>query len=583
MYTLLHLAALTVTVLALERLLPSVQVKSVGVGARRGGRVQLAELLPGVVHPALLFVPAILTLGLLFLVLPFVVNTVMLWLTDKLIRSFEIKSMGEPAALGGRDHGRERPSWPLRAAVIVADRQARADPLDLRRKACNLCRMRTAPAHRTPSVAPRPWSPPSPATACKRRAARSERPRRRRAISSQVVVEVDESVITVGDVQERINKQSPFVRARYTTPEKKKEFLDNLIRFEVMADEAEKRGYDKDPEVVRVMKQQMISKFLQKDFESKLKVEDVPDADVEKYYKDHPDEFNQKDEVRVSEIVVKDKAKADKALAEAKAQPKGTATGADQKGFRDLVTKYSEDEESKARGGDLTFFDKDSTMYPKPVVEAAFKLAEVGDVVAARQDGQGLGGPQAHAEAARLQPAPGRGQAPDPAATVPRHAHEGAGHLHRRPQEEDEDRVPRGEPGQGRHRERRRGRGPAAPTACRAWPGVPGAGAPRRRARRRARRFRRASREDAAARLAALALARGSSREHGCCVAWAAGGRADARLVEKVAAVVGNNIILASEVEEKAGPLLAEASRIPDPRASAARARRRCGARCSIG
>ena len=73
---------------------------------------------------------------------------------------------------------------------------------------------------------------------------------------------------------------------------------------------------------MRVMKQQMISKFLQKDFESKLKVEDVPDADVEKYYKEHPDEFNQKDEVRVSEILVKDKAKADKAYAEAQALPK---------------------------------------------------------------------------------------------------------------------------------------------------------------------------------------------------------------------------------------------------------------------
>jgi peptidyl-prolyl cis-trans isomerase C len=197
---------------------------------------------------------------------------------------------------------------------------------------------------------------------------------------SQAVVEVGDSVISVGDVQERINKQSPFIRARYTTTEKKKEFLDNLIRFEVMANEAQKRGYDKDPEVVRVMKQQMISKFLQKDFESKLKVEDVPEAEVEKYYKDHPEEFNKKDEVRVSEILVKDKAKADKVYAEAKAQPKGTPAGADQKGFRDLVAKYSEDEESKARSGDLTFFDKDSTVYPKPVVEAAFKLAEVGDV-----------------------------------------------------------------------------------------------------------------------------------------------------------------------------------------------------------
>lgn len=205
---------------------------------------------------------------------------------------------------------------------------------------------------------------------------------------SQVVAKVEDSVITVGDFQERINKQSPFIRARYTTLEKKKEFLDNLIRFEVMANEARRRGYDKDPEVVRVMKQQMISKFLQKDFESKLKVEDVPDADVEKYYSEHPDEFNRKDEVRVAEILVKDKAKADKVFAQAKAmaklpptQPSIAPTG-EQKGFRELVNQYSEDEDSKARGGDLAFFAQDSTVYPKPLVEAAFKLAAIGDVAA---------------------------------------------------------------------------------------------------------------------------------------------------------------------------------------------------------
>jgi peptidyl-prolyl cis-trans isomerase SurA len=48
--------------------------------------------------------------------------------------------------------------------------------------------------------------------------------------------------------------------------------------------------------------------------------------------------------------------------------------------------------------------------------------------------------------------------------------------------------------------------------------------------------------------------------------------RAQARLVEKVAAVVGENIILASEVEEKAGPLLTEAGRITDPGKRSARA-----------
>jgi len=196
---------------------------------------------------------------------------------------------------------------------------------------------------------------------------------------SQVVAKVDDAVITVEDVQERINKQSPFVRARYTSADKKKEFVDGLVKFEVMAAEAARRGYDKDPDVQRVMKQQMISKLMQKDFESKLKVEDVPDADVEKYYNEHPAEFHQKDEVRVSQIVVKDKAKADRVYNEARALPKA-ATGADQKGFRDLVTKYSEDDESKTRAGDLSFFSEDSTTVPKPIVEAAFKLKEVGEV-----------------------------------------------------------------------------------------------------------------------------------------------------------------------------------------------------------
>ena len=51
---------------------------------------------------------------------------------------------------------------------------------------------------------------------------------------------------------------------------------------------------------------------------------------------------------------------------------------------------------------------------------------------------------------------------------------------------------------------------------------------------------------------------------------WGSG--AQARVVEKVAAVVGTNIVLASEVEEKAGPLMVEANRITDPNKRAARA-----------
>jgi peptidyl-prolyl cis-trans isomerase SurA len=49
-------------------------------------------------------------------------------------------------------------------------------------------------------------------------------------------------------------------------------------------------------------------------------------------------------------------------------------------------------------------------------------------------------------------------------------------------------------------------------------------------------------------------------------------GGAIGRTVEKVAAVVGDNVVLASEVEEKAAPLMAEVTRMPDPDKRAGRA-----------
>lgn len=94
MYTLLHLAALAVTVYALARLLPDVHVKSPSTALVVAVVFSVLNFFLGWLIRAALFVPAILTLGLLFLILPFVVNTILLWLTDKFLASFEIKSTG---------------------------------------------------------------------------------------------------------------------------------------------------------------------------------------------------------------------------------------------------------------------------------------------------------------------------------------------------------------------------------------------------------------------------------------------------------------------------------------------------------
>ncbi len=80
--------------------------------------------------------------------------------------------------------------------------------------------------------------------------------------ASPVLAEVGDHQITVDDLTTLVNEKPPYLRARYSTPEKLKELLDDSIRFEALAEEARRRGYAEDPEVVRGMKQQMIAKMM---------------------------------------------------------------------------------------------------------------------------------------------------------------------------------------------------------------------------------------------------------------------------------------------------------------------------------
>ncbi|HEY7375298.1 MAG TPA: phage holin family protein [Polyangia bacterium] len=93
-HVVLELVILTATVLLLARFLPSVRVKSVGSAIVVAIVFSVLNVLLGWFIRAVLFVPALLTLGLLFLFVPFIVNSVLLWLTDKLIKSFEIQTLG---------------------------------------------------------------------------------------------------------------------------------------------------------------------------------------------------------------------------------------------------------------------------------------------------------------------------------------------------------------------------------------------------------------------------------------------------------------------------------------------------------
>ena len=103
----------------------------------------------------------------------------------------------------------------------------------------------------------------------------------------------------------------------------------------------------------------------------------VPDADVEAYYKDHAEEFTQEEQVRARHILlqVNDKRSAAQARTEIEAIKKRIAGGED---FAAVAKEVSEDKASAVRGGDLGYFAR-GKMTPE-FEQAAFD-AQPGELV----------------------------------------------------------------------------------------------------------------------------------------------------------------------------------------------------------
>jgi peptidyl-prolyl cis-trans isomerase C len=199
--------------------------------------------------------------------------------------------------------------------------------------------------------------------------------------SKQVLAKVGETTITVGDFADRLANQSPYLRARYASPERRREFLDNMVRFELLALEAKKRGHEQQPEVDRVRRQMMVQQMMKEMFDEKgVKLSDIGEDEIKAYYDQNPTEFHKPAQRRASHILFKDKAKAEAVLKKLQAAPEDMAL------FRKLAEENTQDAETKSRYGDLRFFSLEPAANepapPKPVRDAVFALDKTGAIAA---------------------------------------------------------------------------------------------------------------------------------------------------------------------------------------------------------
>lgn len=193
------------------------------------------------------------------------------------------------------------------------------------------------------------------------------------AQASEVLVKVGDRTITVGDFADRLASQSPYLQARFENPERRREFLENLVRFELLVYEAKRRGYADRPDIQRAQRSAMTQQLIKQEIDDKLALSDISDAEIEAVYESNPEEYDRPAQVRASAILIKNEARANKLLEQAKK--------ADIPEFRRMARENSEDPATAKSGGDLQFFTADTEGPPSARVrDAAFTLKRVGNV-----------------------------------------------------------------------------------------------------------------------------------------------------------------------------------------------------------
>jgi peptidyl-prolyl cis-trans isomerase C len=203
----------------------------------------------------------------------------------------------------------------------------------------------------------------------------------------------DPVIITAGTVQVR---QSEFEQAVKSLPQEyqamvagqgKRQFAEDYLRMKMLAAEGQKRGLDKDPEVLtqlNLMRENLVAQAALKQIESGIT---VSDEDTKKTY-----EANKKDyeEVKARHILISYKGSRapqkagapertkEQAKAFAEDLRKQLIAGAD---FAELAKKESDDTGSGANGGDLGSFGHGQMVAPFEQAAFAAKVGEIPPVV----------------------------------------------------------------------------------------------------------------------------------------------------------------------------------------------------------
>ncbi len=203
--------------------------------------------------------------------------------------------------------------------------------------------------------------------------------------AAKVLARVGSHTVTLGDFVAAIEHMDQFDRLRYQSAERRRELLAEMINIQLLADEAEAKGYDKDPHVQQELRTILRDAMLAEAHKGAPSANELSEGDVRAYYEKNRAAFRDPERRRVSVIVLPDRVSATSALAAARK----TTTAAQ---WGELVRARSSDPTAKANVpldlvGDLGLVPapgeaqlEPNAKIPPEVRAAVFQVAKIGDV-----------------------------------------------------------------------------------------------------------------------------------------------------------------------------------------------------------
>jgi len=178
-----------------------------------------------------------------------------------------------------------------------------------------------------------------------------------------VIAKVNNASITKEDFLKESKLVPDWAKQNFSTKDGKERFLEELIKKELIYQDAKNKGLDKDKEILAQVeefkKMTLLSFVLKKEIEEKVQ---VSDEEAKNYYNKNHDKFKKGEEIKASHILVGTEKEANDIIARLK-------KGED---FAKLAMALSKDKGSAAKGGDLGFFTR-GRMVPE-FEGAAFSL-----------------------------------------------------------------------------------------------------------------------------------------------------------------------------------------------------------------